>query len=204
MELIQKKLFNKKEFRISDSKLYYSLTKFGNKNEVIIPYEEISGEKVSQTSTNFTLFTLSLTVFLVGVVIAGIAVLLAEPNEASGLVIFGSVLMTIGALLFILFLYSRESFWKIQLSDSRNLFFHQNIPDQAKTEHFISELLNSRNVFLRQNYMIVDKNLNYESQLNTFRWLKSIHAINQNEFEDLYNELKKTVDPLKTNIGFRD
>lgn len=52
--------------------------------------------------------------------------------------------------------------------------------------------------------MIVDKNLNYESQLNTFRWLKSIHAINQNEFEDLYNELKKTVDPLKTNIGFRD
>lgn len=99
---------------------------------------------------------------------------------------------------------TRESFWKIKLSDGRNLVFHQNIPDYNLTEKFIEELFNARNVFLRKNYMLVDKNLNYEGQLNTFRWLKSMHAISEEEFDNLYTELKETVNPLKNNIGFKD
>lgn len=204
MELKQKTTFNTREFKLFDSKLHYSYSKFGTKNEVVIAFEEISGDKVSHISSNFTLLSLSLAVTLVGIAIIGIVFLVAEPIVNWGLFIFAAVLIIVGIGLFISYWMSRTNYWKIRLNDGRQLFFHKDGPNGEQTEKFIDELYNLRNKFLRRNYMTVDKNLNYESQLDNFRWLRSIHAISQDEFDSLYNELKRTVDPLKTNIGFRD
>ena len=66
----------------------------------------------------------------------------------------------------------------------------------------MDELINTRNRYLRENYAIVDEHLNYENQLGNFRWLKSINAITKEEFDQKYEELKRTVKPEKRNVGF--
>jgi hypothetical protein len=204
MELTQNKLFNKREFKITDSKLFYSSTKFWNKNEFFISFEDIVGEKVAHVSTNSNLFIASITSFLMGILMVVLMLLVADEVIDVTAFSIGLGLTLVGVILFIVCKKTRESFWRIKLSDGRNLVFHQNIPDYNTTEKFIAELFKARNTFLRKNYMLVDKNLNYEGQLNTFRWLRSIQAITEEEFDNLYTELKETVNPLKNNIGFKD
>ena len=108
----------------------------------------------------------------------------------------------IGTVMFAVYFMSRKDFWKIKLSNNSYLYVHKKIPSEEKTNQFITDLIESRNSYLRENYSFIDENLNYESQLSNFRWLKSINAISKEEFDQKYAELKKTMKPDKRNIGF--
>ena len=63
----QKKLFTNNEFRITESKLYYNVTKFGDGNEIDIPYENLVGDKVSFKSSNGFALAISIVLFAVGI-----------------------------------------------------------------------------------------------------------------------------------------
>lgn len=101
MELIQDKFFNKKEFKISDSKLFYSSTKFWNRNELFISFEDIIGEKVAHVSTNSNLFIASITSFLMGILMIVLMLLVADEVVDVTALSIGLGLTLVGVLLFV-------------------------------------------------------------------------------------------------------
>lgn len=58
--LNQKKNFVQREVRLTDTKLFCSVTRFGNTNEIDIPFENIDGEKVSYKTTNLYFLLLAI------------------------------------------------------------------------------------------------------------------------------------------------
>jgi hypothetical protein len=63
--LLQHKNVETREVRFSDSKLFCKVSKFGNTNEIDIPFENIDGEKVSFKSSNNTVLMISVGLLLV-------------------------------------------------------------------------------------------------------------------------------------------
>lgn len=196
-ELKQNKNFVKRELRITDSKLFYNVSKFGNGNEVDIPFENLNGEKTSHKSTNRTLLIIAGVIYLIA-----IAIQIGLYRGGNGEKFAGLFWAGIGTIFFVIYFLSRQNFWKIRLTNDSYIYIHKSIPSKSATDQFLSELMKSRNEFLKENYAIVDENLSYESQLNNFKWLKSINAISKEEFDQKYAELKQSVKPEKPNIGF--
>jgi len=196
-ELKQKKNFVTRELRFTESKLFYNVSKFGNENEVDILFENLNGEKVSHKSTNHTLLIISGIIYLIAIIVQ-----ISLFRGGTGEKFAGLFWAGIGTIFLIIYFLSRQNFWKIRLANDSYIYIHKNIPNKSATDQFIAELMKSRNEFLRENYALVDENLSYESQLNNFKWLKSIDAITKAEFDQKYKELKQSVKPEKSNIGF--
>ena len=194
----QRKFFTNREYKITETKLYYNVTKFGDGNEVDIPYENIEGDKVSFKSSNSFSLYLSLTLYAVGFM----TLLDGYGQEDNPYPYLPLIWAGIGTIMFVIYFLSKKSFWKLKLSNNSYLYVHKRIPNEEKTNRFLSDLISARNEYLRENYATIDENLSYESQLSNFRWLKSIQAISKEEFNEKYTELKRIVKPDKSNIGF--
>ncbi len=167
------------------------------RKEVDIPFENLNGEKVSHKSTNHFLLIIASGIYFIAFVIQ-INLYRGDTGEKfAGL--WGAGIATVFLIIYFL---SKQKFWKIQLANDSYIYIHKNIPNKSATNQFLSELMKSRNEFLKENYAIVDENSSYESQLNNFKWLKSINAISKEEFDQKYAELKQSVKPYKPNIGF--
>jgi hypothetical protein len=195
----QKKFFTNREYKITDSKLYYNISKFGDGNEIDIPYENLDGDRVSFKSSNGFSLVAAIILYVVGIMTHIDSYNYGE-NRDPYLAFFWIVL---GTIMLIVYFFSRKDFWKIKLSNNSYLFVYKNIPSETKTNEFLAELIEARNQYLRENYAIIDENLSYEHQLSNFRWLKSINAITKEEFNQKYDELKRMVKPDKANIGFK-
>lgn len=194
-ELKQRKGFDSREFRFTDSKLYYVQGRLGESNEVDIPFENIDGERgIFRTSkTSWLVVSAVLALLAVALGLSGVA-------GTSGWAI--ALVPAVGALACgVLYGYSRKEFWKLKLKDDY-LYLYKNIPSRQETEAFLKSLLEARNAYLRENYLQIDENLDYEQQFYNLRWLRSIDAISKAEFEAKYEELKQTVKPEKRTIGF--
>ena len=196
-ELIQRKNFEKREFRISDSKIYYNHSKFGNSSEVDIPFENVDGGKTSHQISHNILLLIALAIYA----IAG-AVYYAYSSGANGEKYAWLFWGIIATLVLLSYFITKQKFWKIRLSNNNHLFIYKNIPDLEITNTFIEEIIKSRNNYLIEQYAFVDENIDYDKQLTNLRWLRSIEVIDKKQFDQKYAELKKTVKPDKQNIGF--
>lgn len=187
-----KKNFVTRELRISEAKLFCKVSKFGNTNEIDMPFENIDGEKVSFKSSNNVLLLVSM-----GLNLLSIINLFLDFGKWISLI--GIVIATI---LFVIYWLSIGDFWQIKLMDGNSILIVKDVPDAKTVDHFIDEIIKARNVYLRENFASIDENLDYESQLNNFKWLKAIKAITKEEFEAKHAELKKIYFHSDLNIGF--
>lgn len=190
--LVQKKNFVTRELRISEAKLFCKVSKFGNTNEIDMAFENIDGEKVSFKSSNNALLLVSMGLNLLSI----INLFLDFGNWIS---LLGLVIATI---LFVIYWLSIGNFWQVKLMDGNSILVVKDVPDAKTVDHFIDEIIKARNVYLRENFAAIDENLDYESQLNNFKWLKAIKAITKEEFETKHAELKKIYFHSDLNIGF--
>ncbi|MFM1879022.1 MAG: hypothetical protein RLZZ241_1888 [Bacteroidota bacterium] len=192
--LKQKKGFDVREYRFTDTKLYYKQGRIGSYNEIDIPFENIDGEKVSYfTSRLWLLMTSGL------LLLFGISTMILPWAHAGWI----PLLPILTSMIFLVFyLFSRRHFWKIKMKSEEFIYFFKNRPSPAQTNIFIEKMLEARNQYLRENYLSIDENLDYEQQYYNLRWLRSIEAISKPEFEAKYLELKQTVSPEKKIIGF--
>ena len=197
-KLIQQKNFVKREFRLSDTKLFYNISKFGNSNEIDIPFENINGEKVSFKRSNNIILLVSAFIFLMS-----IALLIGEIKGSDSIEHFAWLFWFLIAVFTLgLYWFTKEDFWKIRLIDENYIYVLKDSKNSSNANEFINVLINSRNQYLKESYAFVDENLSYESQLQNFRWLKSMSVIDKKEFDELYSSLKSTVKPANSNIGF--
>ena len=195
--LLQKKNFVLREVRLTDTKLFCGVTKFGNTNEIDIPFENIDGEKVSYKTANIYFLLIAL-----GCCVAAILISTSSFNETGIPNLTSGIGFALALLFFLLYWFSRADFWQIKLSDGNSILLHKKIPNEKTVTLFIDEIIKVRNSYLRENYATIDENLDYESQLNNFKWLKAIKAISKEEYDKKYSELKKTINPSDMNIGF--
>ena len=190
--LVQKKNFVTRELRISEAKLFCKVSKFGNTNEIDMPFENIDGEKVSFKSSNNVLLLVSMGLNLLSIINLFL-------DFGKWISLLGFVIATI---LFVIYWLSIGDFWQIKLMDGNSILVVKDVPDTKTVDHFIDEIIKARNVYLRENFATIDENLDYESQLNNFKWLKAIKAITKEEFEAKHAELKKIYFHSDLNIGF--
>lgn len=190
--LVQKKNFVTRELRISEAKLFCKVSKFGNTNEIDMPFENIDGEKVSFKSSNNVLLLVSMGLNLLSIINLFL-------DFGKWISLLGFVIATI---LFVIYWLSIGDFWQIKLMDGNSILIVKDVPDAKTVDHFIEEIIKARNVYLRENFASIDENLDYESQLNNFKWLKAIKAITKEEFEAKHAELKKIYFHSDLNIGF--
>jgi len=199
-KLIQKKNFIKSEFRTSETKLFYTISKFGNTDEVDISFENITGEKVSVKRSNNIFLLISIFIYIISIALL-IGKMKGSKNIEEYAWVFWGVIATI---VLGYYWFSREDLWKINLSNNSSILIHKAIPSNNKVLSFINNLIQERDTYLKENYAFVDKNLDYREQLANYKWLKSINVISKSEFDKIYTELKKTVTPDKPNIGFNN
>lgn len=190
--LVQKKNFVTRELRISEAKLFCKVSKFGNTNEIDMPFENIDGEKVSFKSSNNVLLLVSMGLNLMSIINLFL-------DFGKWISLLGFVIATI---LFVIYWLSIGDFWQIKLMDGNSILILKDVPEAKTVDNFIDEIIKARNVYLRENFATIDENLDYESQLNNFKWLKAINAITKEEFEAKHEELKKIFFHSDLNIGF--
>jgi hypothetical protein len=190
--LVQKKNFVTRELRISEAKLFCKVSKFGNTNEIDMPFENIDGEKVSFKSSNNVLLLVSMGLNLMSIINLFL-------DFGKWISLLGFVIATI---LFVIYWLSIGDFWQIKLMDGNSILILKDVPEAKTVDNFIDEIIKARNVYLRENFASIDENLDYESQLNNFKWLKAIKAITKEEFETKHEELKKIFFHSDMNIGF--
>ncbi|MCW5518809.1 hypothetical protein J1N09_03100 [Aureitalea sp. L0-47] len=197
-ELIQKKNFITREYRLGESKLFFYKISYGNGDEMDIPYENIDGEKVRANNNSYITLLLGIGGLLFGVLLLLLGMFVE--NLQTGYL--GIVSLLFGIPVIGYYWLTKEKLWKIKLSNGTYLHFHQSIPSPITVEEFINELITTRDKYLLDNYGTIDKNLGYEEQLSNFKWLKSIRVISNNEFDNKVIELRNVVDPEKFKIGF--
>ena len=190
--LVQKKNFVTRELRISEAKLFCKVSKFGNTNEIDMPFENIDGEKVSFKSSNNVLLLVSMGLNLLSIINLFL-------DFGKWISLLGFVIATI---LFVIYWLSIGDFWQVKLMDGNSILVVKDVPDAKTVDNFIEEIIKARNIYLRENFATIDENLDYESQLNNFKWLKAIKAITKEEFEAKHAELKKIYFHSDLNIGF--
>ncbi len=196
-ELKQSKLFITRKFKIGEKKLFHTVSKFGNSKEVAISFENINSDLVSEKiAANiflyFSIFFLVMcSIFFVDMV-----------NGGKSDIVGVSIFLTIGLAILAFYLYTKEEFWKLTLADNQEIYIPKNTPSSLEVSKFIETLILKRNNYLKDNYAIIDENVDYLSQLENLKWLLNLDAITKIEFDELYKDLKTTVRPEKKHIGF--
>ncbi len=194
--LKQTKFFITREFEITESHLNFKLNKYGNESELKIPFENLR-EKTSFRNLNIQY------IFIAGFfgLLACIAFFwkMEDKTIDSGMIFFFSS-VSFGFLLY--FIVGRVNQWRIRLSNNQYLYINKTIPSISETDDFITAIYTAQKHYLRTNYLLVDSRLNYENQVETLKWLKSLNAISQEEYHQYYEELKKLILPEKKAIGF--
>jgi hypothetical protein len=198
MELKQKRLFTEREIKIFESKIYVREKKIGQTDgEVIIPFQELSIDKTSHNFSQPVFLYISLFLYFIALIA------FTDRHEKDG-DLYSWIWLSIIATASIMFYFIRkENSWKIKLSNKNTyVFAFKDIPNSETVDSFIDNLFASRNKFLRETYLTLDKNLNYEEQYKDLKWLLHLEAISKVEFAEKYEELKVLFKKNQKPIGF--
>lgn len=199
MDLNQRKLFTKKEFRLTESGLLVKNRSLTEAQEVVIPYEELATNKaIREVKTDMTMVIIS---GLIGIVFC---VNLIDKLAGSSELNWGFIFL-LGALALcgvgITLLFSKKQILIPTVSNGFVQIFDGK-PTAEATETFLADLTQHVNAYLKKKYAKVDKSLPIKPQLNYLMWLKEREVLNEEEFETLKNTLIGQPIPT-TPIGFR-
>ncbi len=194
---IQKRFLKSREVVIKETKIRYKVSSYGKSSEVSIPYENIEGEVLESSSANNILLVISSTTFLLT-----LATLFKFINDSEAYKFTLLFWIVLSSILFLFYWMSVEKIKKILLSNNSHIVLFQYVPSEKETNDFIDLLIHTRNEYLSKKYGQIDPKLNYDSQLANLRWLNSIGVYTNNEFDEKYDELKKSDSPKRSDIGF--
>ena len=197
-QLIQKTLFGKRSIKVYESKFSYTIYNYGNESEIMIPFENVTKEKLSIKKTEIVYLIMAAFMAFITLISASSII----ENEKEQADIFTVILLGLASiLLLLLFIFKRDNLWRIYLSNGSNVTIYKNVPNKAAVDKFYEDLIITRDIYLIKNYASLDSNLNYDDQFKNLKWLKSIDVISNEEYEKKYLELQ-TFQKAKTKIGF--
>ncbi|MEO0686164.1 MAG: hypothetical protein AAFY76_14295, partial [Cyanobacteria bacterium J06649_11] len=180
----QKKYFSRRKLRVVGNTISYSVVKLGDENEVSISFEDISGEKVSNESSNrFMLIGGSICV-IISAILIGLRYLEQEIGNYAEL-----FWLVIGITLLFIYNVTKEEFWKIKVKNDKYIYLYKAIPSENEVEKFLSNMMKKRDEYLLLNYGNINSNLDYDTQFKRFQWLLKMNVITDQEFKEKKSQL---------------
>lgn len=195
-ELSQNRFMNSRNIKIYENKIQYRITKFGKSQEITIPFENLTGFKDS--------FIISAQPFLLAAVVSLFLAIIClftnkgEEFDFSASAFYGMIFLLVTPIYFI----CRESLWKFRLDNLSYITLFKNIPNHKHVDKFIDIMFEQRKKYLKQTYLFVTPNMDYESQMKNLQWLRKGDVIDVTEFEKTKNELDMIFKSEKQSIGF--
>jgi len=198
MQLLQKKLFLKKSFCLTETGLYFKESNLTNSYEIEIPYQEINYSKRSkQKKVDYFFKALAI---LFGLASLLNLVLLINGN----FILDWKNLLVTTSLTFVFTLLAYLKSNKLIFIPTENeglIEFFEARPDKHTVNLFLDNLSKNITSFLKKKYATLDKDLPVDHQLSNLILLKEKDILNEEEFNTLKNELLKSG---KNPIGFRE
>jgi hypothetical protein len=196
--LVQKTIFIKREIKIQETGFLYKFSKFGSENEIFIPFENLTSQRLSVKKSEIMFLVASFVMYMVTLICAESYIEKEKDHPGLSAIIITGIIST---FLLALFFYNRQNLWRVVLTNYNHAFLFKNKPNTSITDEFYKYLIEARNSYLRDNYAVLDKGINYEDQLKNLKWLKSMDVLSKSEFEAKYSELKSIINPTSS-IGF--
>lgn len=187
-QLIQKSLFGTKKIKIYESKFSYTVSVRGNETEIMVPFENLSADRVSFKKADIGFAVAS--IFMYGIAGTALSSVLENEKENAGMPLT-IVFFIVATALMGIWIFHRQNSWKINLLNYSTVMIHKNIPDAVTVEEFYEQLIDSRNSYLKANYAVIDATLNHENYLKNLKWLKSINVLSKAEYESKLSELNE-------------
>lgn len=183
--------------------MFYKVSRRGLHREVSVPYEQLGGVRTSHLKGPGLLRQLSGLCLGLATVLFLLVINPYGSLKGDWVNFFLLLLPSVSVLSIILFYVLRKRYWKIETLDRKQaIWFYQRKPGRFQVDKFFECLMEARNSYLFQQYATLEDQLSYEEHLNNLKWLRSIQALDKEQYEILYNELKKRTDPRSGRIGF--
>lgn len=202
-ELEQKSFFTGYQLRLGDAQLLYKVSRRGVHQEYAINYEYLGGTRTSHLKGRPLLWISGVLLLLLSFVY--LILHLSQGISGSSIWdrIFVILLPGLGLLLVLLFFWGRRSLWRVSTLDKwPTIWFYKSRPSRFVVDGFYEKLLDARNSYLYKQYATLEDGLSYEEYLSNLKWLRSIQALDEQQYDLLYEQLKKRTDPGSTRIGF--
>lgn len=175
--------------------MVFTSTKFGNSNTINVPLEEVTNYTDTKKTATFA-FIIAFAFFAV----LGISFLLGDYDEETIETSIFLIFISVGSL--IAYFATSENVWRIKLENYSYITFFKRSSDEQAVKDFIQELFEHRKAYIRETYLILSKNIDFEPQFRNLQWLKLQDAITDAEFLEYKSELEKLFNKEKPQIGF--
>jgi hypothetical protein len=183
--LTQKRLFNQRNFELTDKVLKVKTKSLKEKAEYEIKLEDI-GNRITYHSDNMIIKHIIVGLFALVPIGLIIHYLLTDDPEETSLVV--NCIIWIPLTIFLMLLKGKEDTHIV--GGQQIVTFYQNTPNKKEVDEFANLVIKSSTDLIRKKYMKVDSDLPEETQMNTFHWLLNNEFISQKEYEGLKEDYK--------------
>ena len=186
-ELLQKSLGSYKHYRIAKDRVIIKTQNINKYEEYYVKFDNL-GLDLTRKQTKSIMLLIPFYVALTGL---EIYVLIDEYQKG---VRFPKLLFWIGGVALFaagaVYSFFQKTDKVFIQGGSEVLALDGSKPDSKTVNDFITSLQTTMKSYYRKRYAIINPNLDKESQIFNYQWLKEIEAITEDEYEKLVSDLK--------------
>jgi len=202
-ELLQKKNFTQRRIRITPRELLYEVSSWGNLNETAFPFEDLT-KSITNYQEAYSIWRYLKWLFVyLGVIWLFTGISGSSKYASSGESLLLSLFMVGLAIFFTwIYKYTQEHYWKLRLTNGTYLFIHKNLPSEEEVDKFIEAIYAHRDEYLISVFGEINPRINYETQLNNFKYLQYLQVWEEEEYTAAKEKLDEACGQKARAIGF--
>lgn len=184
--LIQKRLFSRREFEITDKEVRVKTSSLKENAEFTVKLEHL-GNQVTYHSDNMIVKNVLVSIFALIPIALVLGYFFSNEPGDGGTVLLNLVIwipLTIGLGL------TRGKKDTHIVGGSQSLTLYQDIPTKEEVDRFVETIIDRTRKIVRSKYFKVDTDLSEEIQMNTFNWLVNGEFITVQEYEAIKEEYR--------------
>ncbi len=178
------------------NELLYELSEWGSVDEVAIAYEGL-GKTITNNQKVYQIWLYASIAF----VFFGIVWLQALLSTGEWM-FTPLVFIFLGASFYWAFVTTKESYWKLPLSNGRYVFILKNMPSEEEVDELIDAIYAQRDIYLNEEYGVINPLINYDVHLDNFKFLKRLDVWDEERYKMEKDKLDATFGQKKQLIGF--
>jgi hypothetical protein len=183
-ELRQRHLSERREFFLEPNRIRLYVKDFDGETETYIPYEKLTTttRTITQQDGRVYIAAISFGIFA----LIGFALYFVGTST----LMRWAPLWAIASVIFFGFhFYKKRSYFLLDLSDGKSIFFLANRPSREVLGRFVKSVYESRKRYLRERYYTLDPTNDSGDELAKFQWLLKEEIITESEFQVMKTSL---------------
>lgn len=185
-ELKQKSLFEKREFKITDSGLETYTKDFEIDTSNFWSFDDFSDKTRIHTEKYPKVLYAGLLTVLVGLIRGGLTI----GNNPTTAIVSGTVVVTIGTIIILIYVFYQKKYTLLSMDNDHHVFVLHDNPNKHEFEEFIKSFYEARKANYREKYFKIDLHGDRENQIDRMKWLHRENIITGTEFEIIVEEIQ--------------